>query len=141
MRILVCDDSPQMAQKLAALVEKQVSAQGISATVDVVDHEKDLYCLDYNVFDLAFLDVDMGACNGIDLARKIRASRPDAVIVFVTNDIQSAPPAYGGGAEPQGTEFGALLSGDRPAQRAGHDLSGVGHPAQLQRPQRRGESV
>lgn len=94
MRILVCDDSPQMAQKLAALVEKQVSAQGISATVDVVDHEKDLYDLDYKVFDLAFLDVDMGACNGIDLARQLRAVRPDAVIVFVTNYIEYAPSGY-----------------------------------------------
>lgn len=94
MRILVCDDSPQMAQKLAALVEKQVAAQGISATVDVADHEKDLYDLDYKVFDLAFLDVDMGACNGIDLARQLRAARPDAVIVFVTNYIEYAPSGY-----------------------------------------------
>lgn len=47
----------------------------------------------------------------------------------------------GGSAEPQRAEFGALLSGNRPAQRSGHDLSGAGHPAQLQRPQRRGESI
>lgn len=94
MRILVCDDSPQMAQKLTTLVGEEVSAQGISATVDVVDHEKDLYDLDYNVFDLAFLDVNMGACNGIDLARQLRAARPDAVIVFVTNYIEYAPSGY-----------------------------------------------
>ena len=53
----------------------------------------------------------------------------------------AAPAAHEGGAEPQRAEFGALLSGDRPAQRAEHDLSGIGHPAQLQRPQQRGESL
>lgn len=95
MRIFVCDDSPQMAKKLAAIIEQQVATQGISASIDVVDREKDLCDLDYKVFDIAFLDIDMGACNGIDLARKLRAVRPDAVIVFVTNYIEYAPSGYG----------------------------------------------
>lgn len=54
---------------------------------------------------------------------------------------RTLPCSAWGGAEPQRTKSGVLLSGDRSAQRAGHDLSGTGYPAQLQRPQWRGENV
>ena len=47
----------------------------------------------------------------------------------------------GGGADAQRAESGAELSGHRSAGRGWHDFSGVGDPAQLQRPQRSGEGV
>lgn len=94
MQILVCDDNPRIAKSLATLVKQQVCSQGISATVSIVDSTNDLHHLNYAIFDLAFLDIDMGDCNGIDLARKLHEVRPDAVIVFVTNYIEYAPSGY-----------------------------------------------
>lgn len=94
MQILICDDNPQTAKRIATFVEQQVDKQGISSTIHVMIQEKDFINLDYKVFDLAFLDIDMGICNGIDLARKLRSARPDAVIVFVTNYIEFAPSGY-----------------------------------------------
>lgn len=94
MRILVCDDSPQMSKRLANIIEHKVSTQGVAATIIVVDNEKDLLKLDYTEIDIAFLDVDMGDYNGIDIARKLRETRLDTVIVFVTNYIEYAPSGY-----------------------------------------------
>lgn len=94
MRILVCDDSPRMSKILAKLIEQQISTHGVSATIIVVDNEKDLLNLDYAKIDIAFLDVDMGEYNGIDIARKLHETRQDTVIVFVTNYIEYAPSGY-----------------------------------------------
>ena len=46
--------------------------------------------------DIAFLDIDFAGkrYNGIDIARKLRIFREDAVIVFVTNYIEYAPEGY-----------------------------------------------
>lgn len=94
MQILVCDDNPQFAQKIADLIERQLSGQGIPVTLTVASNEKDLISLKVSFFDLAFLDIDMGDYNGIDIARELYNVRPDAVIVFVTNYIEYAPSGY-----------------------------------------------
>lgn len=94
MQILVCDDNPYMVNRLFDLIQHQISSQGISSTFSIVSNTDDLHNLDYTAFDLAFLDVDMGEYNGVDLARKLHAARPDAVIVFVTNFIEYAPSGY-----------------------------------------------
>lgn len=94
MQILVCDDNPYMVNRLFDLIQHQISLQGISSTFSIVSNTDDLHNLDYTAFDLAFLDVDMGEYNGVDLARKLHAARPDAVIVFVTNFIEYAPSGY-----------------------------------------------
>lgn len=46
--------------------------------------------------DIAFLDIDFEGkrYNGIDIARRIRSKRKDAVIIFVTNYIEYAPEGY-----------------------------------------------
>lgn len=96
MQILVCDDNPYMVKRLADLIGEQIALQGIAATLSIISNTEDLHHLDYTAFDLAFLDVDMGEYNGVDLARKLHTARPDAVIVFVTNFIEYAPSGYEG---------------------------------------------
>lgn len=46
--------------------------------------------------DIALLDIDFGKSdqNGMDLARKLRTLRADAVIIFITNYIEYAPEGY-----------------------------------------------
>lgn len=45
-------------------------------------------------YDIALLDIDMGETNGIELARKLRASNENIVIIFITNFIQYAPEGF-----------------------------------------------
>lgn len=94
MQILVCDDNPYMIKSLTDLIKQQIALQGISVTFSIVSNTEDLHHLDYAAIDLAFLDVDMGDFNGVDLARQLHTARPDAVIVFVTNFIEYAPSGY-----------------------------------------------
>lgn len=94
LNILICDDEPAVAAGLA---------QRIRSLPDYSDHAMRLRCItqpgemlaeDLSPYDLLFLDIDMGAVNGIDLARRLRQTRPDAVLIFVTNYIEYAPEGY-----------------------------------------------
>lgn len=49
---------------------------------------------DFPACDLLFLDIDMGAINGIDLARQMRKYNPETVLIFVTNFSEYAPEGY-----------------------------------------------
>lgn len=47
-------------------------------------------------YDIAFLDIDFGDRRGagIELARRLRQKRNDAIIIFVTNYVEYAPEGY-----------------------------------------------
>jgi len=94
LNILICDDEPAFA---AFLYQK------ISTLPDFSAHTMQLHCITkpdeilaevLASYDLLFLDIDMGEINGLDLARRLRKSRPDAVLIFVTNFIEYAPEGY-----------------------------------------------
>lgn len=93
MQILICDDDTRMAAQIADTVSAHITSHGIAAQIDVLSSEEDLRQISCG-YDLAFLDVDMGAINGIDTARQLKIHCADAVIVFVTNYIEYAPSGY-----------------------------------------------
>lgn len=90
MKILVCDDDQKALGRVTALLAEP--CRKIQAQLTATEHPEQLK--DLSGFDLAFLDIDMKGVNGLTLARRLRAARPDAVIVFVTNFIQYAPEGY-----------------------------------------------
>ena len=45
-------------------------------------------------FDIAFLDIDMGAYSGLELARHIRSLNLDTILIFVTNYVQYSLEGY-----------------------------------------------
>lgn len=90
MKILVCDDDQKALGRVTALLAEP--CRKIQAQLTATEHPEELK--DLSGFDLAFLDIDMKGVNGLTLARRLRAARPDAVIVFVTNFIQYAPEGY-----------------------------------------------
>lgn len=90
MKILVCDDDQKALNRITTLLDEP--CQKIRAELTATDHPEELK--DLSGFELAFLDIDMNGVNGLTLARQLRAARPDAVIVFVTNFIQYAPEGY-----------------------------------------------
>ncbi|WP_158098844.1 LytTR family DNA-binding domain-containing protein [Faecalibacterium sp. An122] len=90
MKILVCDDDQKALGRVTALLAEP--CRKIQAQLTATEHPEQLK--DLSGFDLAFLDIDMKGLNGLTLARRLRAARSDAVIVFVTNFIQYAPEGY-----------------------------------------------
>ena len=90
MNLLVCDDDRQDLDRITALLAGP--CQGMGAKLVATSRPEEVE--DLSRFDLAFLDIDMKGMNGLTLARRLRAARPDAVIVFITNFVQYAPEGY-----------------------------------------------
>ena len=94
IHILICDDDPIFAtllsQKLMQLPtfnSKGMDVRCVTATGDVMQE-------DFLGIDILFLDIDMGAINGIDVARHMRQTHKDIILIFVTNFKEYAPDGY-----------------------------------------------
>ena len=88
MRILVCDDDAAFAGQLAEKIEAIVKPQMPRSTVDCATDAAQLRALPLAKYDLAFLDIDMGPLNGVDLARRLHEMRSDMLLIFVTNYVE-----------------------------------------------------
>lgn len=94
--ILICDDDRNFALRLKASIEALLEEKRTAGKVSVFNSAEEIggemlaYC------DAAFLDIDFAGkeYNGLDIARRIRSLRNDAVIVFVTNFVEYAPAGY-----------------------------------------------
>lgn len=94
MKIAICDDCLEyrsvIAKRLKSLdLIEDISYFEFSCSEDL------LYA--YNLgtrFDVIFLDVEMGAINGVDAGVKIREMDEKVIIIFVSNYPQYAIPAY-----------------------------------------------
>jgi len=85
MRIAICDDERIFADRLAALVQSELSKHCCKAEMHIfTDSVEAAHSLECEQFDAVFLDVEMPNLDGMTLAGRIRAIRPDAAIIFVT---------------------------------------------------------
>ena len=96
VRIILCDDQAEFLERLRADVESALSAAGIGAKIHSYSSLEQIGPPILAGCDIAFLDIDFGGkrYTGLDIARKLREVRPDAVIIFVTNYIEYAPEGY-----------------------------------------------
>lgn len=92
IHILICDDDPDFVLDLHKKLEKQYGPRKPCIEItDICDPAK-ITRQDAQKADIIFLDVDMGKISGIDLARKIRMVRKDAVLIYVSNYLQMPLP-------------------------------------------------
>ena len=93
---LICDDDKVFALRLKASLEALLEEKRIAGKVSVFGAAEEIGGETLASCDVAFLDIDFAGkeYNGLDIARKIRALRNDAVIVFVTNFVEYAPAGY-----------------------------------------------
>lgn len=94
--IIICDDDELFVSKLKTIVEQAMKNNKVSAKINAFCSAEDIGTEVLSACDIAFLDIDFAGkkYNGMDIARKIRSLRSDAVIVFVTNYIEYAPEGY-----------------------------------------------
>lgn len=94
VHILICDDDPNfaqaMSQKILALPEYSTKSMTLQCLTDITALQADTLAQG----NILFLDIDLGEKNGIDLARTMRRSNPEAVLIFVTNFNEYAPEGY-----------------------------------------------
>lgn len=92
MNILICDDERSIAQQVSELLQKHCTEAGMQVRFHLFDDPCAIK--DFELYDIALLDIDMGDFSGIDLARRLRKEKPGIVIIFLTNFIQYAPEGF-----------------------------------------------
>lgn len=87
MKIAICEDRKEDAQKLNALLDRYLQAQGFTAEVDFFESgEAFLSTFQPGSYPIIFMDIFMieGGLTGMDTAEKIHAADEEAAIIFIT---------------------------------------------------------
>ena len=79
LNIAVCDDEKVIREQIKELIEEQSEAVNIKL---FTSGEELLACDE--VFDIIFLDIQMGGLSGIETARILRKQESETIIIFVT---------------------------------------------------------
>lgn len=82
MRIAICDDNADFADNLKELIGKKLGGAGEETSIDTY-HGGAAFPADSSGYDAVFLDIDMPAVNGFDIAEQINRVG-ETLIVFVT---------------------------------------------------------
>jgi len=86
MRIAVIDDQPADRDYIAALVSRWAKDRDTAVTA-VPFPSAEAFLFDYSEdknFDILLLDIEMGAINGVELAKTVRAENDAVQMVFIT---------------------------------------------------------
>ena len=96
IRILLCDDDPVFLRKIKGMLETYLQSHQIPAKIHALQGWNHLAERILDSCDMAFLDIPLPSSDltGLDIAKKLRAAREDAVIIFVTNHLTYAPACF-----------------------------------------------
>ena len=96
LKILLCDDNPLFLESLRINIRNILNAHKIGAEIHNFTYAEEIPAQLLSSCEVFFLDIDFHGreYSGIDVARKIRHSNPDALIIFATNYIEFAPDGY-----------------------------------------------
>ncbi|MBE6725710.1 MAG: response regulator transcription factor, partial [Ruminococcaceae bacterium] len=86
MRIAVIDDQPADRDYIAALVSRWAKDRDTAVTA-IPFPSAEAFLFDYSEdrdFDILLLDIEMGAINGVELAKTVRAENDAVQMVFIT---------------------------------------------------------
>ncbi len=95
-KIAICDDSESDREKIAGMVRRWAEASGNDVFMSVFPSSESFlfqYAEDKN-YDILLLDVEMRELSGIDLAKRVRAERGRAEIVFITSHFEFIAEGY-----------------------------------------------
>lgn len=96
IRVLICDDDAMFLDSLQDSVAAFLNDRQVKAKLHKFQFLEEISDQMMASCDIAFLDIDYNARNytGMDIARRLRQFRKDAIIIFVTNFIEYAPEGY-----------------------------------------------
>lgn len=95
-RVIICDDDQFFAEKLSQSIQSASQQLDYKLKIHVYTDLDQIGKPILSSCDIAFLDIDFQGknYNGLEIARKLRNIRRDAIIIFVTNYIEYAPEGY-----------------------------------------------
>ena len=95
MHILICDDDASFGRKIAEYVTDYFEARSVQVQAAVcTSGEEALQIPELELYQLAFLDVDMPGLNGIALGRELKKRTPEVKLVYVSAYLEFAPEGY-----------------------------------------------
>lgn len=96
LKIAVCEDDLAQRDALVALVSRWAAAREHSAAIGSYSSaEAFLFAYaDARDFDILLLDVEMGATNGVELAKRLRREKSRAEIIFLTSHTEFIGEGY-----------------------------------------------
>ena len=96
IRVLICDDDEAFLNSMYDSVAAFLEEKQVKAKLHKFQYMEEISDQMMASCDIAFLDIDYNARNytGMDIARRLRQFRKDAIIIFVTNFIEYAPEGY-----------------------------------------------
>lgn len=96
VRVIICDDDEFFLEKLRKSIDSVLQGMNVIAKIHTYSRMEDIGQPILASCDIALLDIDFAhtRSNGLDIARKLREERKDAIIIFVTNFIEYAPEGY-----------------------------------------------
>ena len=96
LKIAVCEDDQAQRSALCALITRWVAVREHRA-VAAPYPSAEAFLFDYadaRDFDILLLDVEMGAMNGVELARRLRRDKCRAEIIFLTSHTEFIGEGY-----------------------------------------------
>lgn len=96
VKIAVCDDEPAFAERVKMVIEAECRELGVSSEVALyTDSGMLAYDIDEKrYFDMLFLDIEMPGLTGMELADRIKASLPQALVSFITSHTKYAVKSF-----------------------------------------------
>ncbi len=91
MKLLIVDDERLLVGEMEDLLTKIVPGCQIRTCLT---EKNALKCASEEIFDITFLDIELGHSNGIMLAKRLKELQPDLKIIFVTSYPQYAVDAF-----------------------------------------------
>lgn len=82
----ICDDSSADRQLIHAMVNRWTAASGHAAQVDEFESAESFlfHYAEANDYDILLLDIEMGAMDGVSMAKRLRRDNDAVQIVFIT---------------------------------------------------------
>ena len=95
MKILICDDDLGFCQRVQKMVQPFFAARHLPAECRICTSAWEMMALEgLELYQLAFLDVDLVTANGIELGRILKQKNPSIMLVYISAYLEFAPQGY-----------------------------------------------
>lgn len=86
IKISICDDEHQQTEYTKMLVSKWAEENNIKINIEMFESAESFKSAwnENKTFDILLLDIQMGGQNGVDLAKDLRGTDENLIIVFIT---------------------------------------------------------